>query len=253
MISSVLDGYYEEGYHYYIEIRDNRLLVRDYARRPELETTFSCDRKTLKSGERTVLNLKNPVLSRDAKGEPFTWIKELAYEGGRLEMDYYFTVMGDTHYTLEKVDHGPFAHLEVRDREFLKQLQGEWVDGINPKSTLTVSGNTITLKHSGYTFLKKKVHVISYVTDPKRVLIVDESLTNSDLGAVTDIEVRPNMLTFREIVFDASTPLKAFVRRADLGKIELPSGVHDPMRNTMVCEPLCSMADVPAFNNIKPE
>ena len=126
--SDKLNGFWEEGYHYYIEIRDDLFTVRDYRRAITLETTISYDAEALERGERTLIEVANPVLSRDGSGEPFTMIRELAYEDGELKFLYYYTIMGETLYTIKKVDHGPFDHIIIRDDEFLEGLQGEWIE-----------------------------------------------------------------------------------------------------------------------------
>ena len=37
--SEKLNGYWEEGYHYYMEFRDEKLTMREYRRKIVLETT----------------------------------------------------------------------------------------------------------------------------------------------------------------------------------------------------------------------
>ncbi|MBQ2110951.1 MAG: hypothetical protein II191_04310, partial [Clostridia bacterium] len=61
--SDKLNGYWEEGYHYYLEFKDETLTVRDYRRAIALETGCSYDAAALERGERTVIELKNNVLS----------------------------------------------------------------------------------------------------------------------------------------------------------------------------------------------
>ena len=126
--SDKLDGFWEEGYHYYLEFRGKRLTVRDYRRAVALETTVGYDADAIERGESAVISLADNVLSRTAKGEPFTMIRELRFEDGELKMLYYYTIMGETLYTLKKVDHGPFDHIIIRDAEFLDRLQGEWIE-----------------------------------------------------------------------------------------------------------------------------
>ena len=249
MKKTSLDGYYEEGYHYYMEIRGHLLTVRDYARRIELETKFRTETQTGENGERIILKLNDPVLSRDGYGKPFTWIKELAYEDGRLEMDYYYTIMGDTHYTLKKVDHGPFAHIKIRDDEFLPLIQGEWVNALRPESTLVFKKNTLAYCYKGSPLFKNSIHVISYVTSPNEVRIVSEDLTRESFDGLQEIKIEPDRLTTREIIMDASTPLLVFVRRDKVGSVEVPAAAYEPVRCTMLPP---RTDDVP-MERIKPE
>ena len=43
--SSPLDGFWEEGYHYYLEIRGKEAVLRDYAKRVIFQTTLKYDKK----------------------------------------------------------------------------------------------------------------------------------------------------------------------------------------------------------------
>ena len=122
--SKKLNGYWEEGYHYYLEFCDALLTVRGYDRAVQLETEISYDAEALERGERTVIQLKDKVLSRSLTGEMMTEIGELAWENGELEFLYHYPILGDTVYTLHKVDHGPFAHIILRDEEYMDKLTG---------------------------------------------------------------------------------------------------------------------------------
>lgn len=169
--SDKLSGFWEEGYHYYLEFRDKRLTVRDYRRAVALETTVKYDADAIERGERAVISLADNVLSRTASGEPFTMIRELAWENGELKLLYYYTIMGETLYTLRKVDHGPFDHIVIRDDEYLDRLQGEWIewraDG-ERSSKLTIRRDRL----SWFDGEVHPFHVVSYKTSPDVVRIV---------------------------------------------------------------------------------
>ncbi len=215
--SEKLNGYWEEGYHYYVEIRDVAMTVRDYRRKIALETHISYDADGLERGERTVISTGDNVLSRDGSGNPFTMIKELAYENGELKLLYYYTIMGETLYTLKKVENGPFDHITIRDEEYLPRLQGRWVEwSENGKhaDSLTISGDRLTMPGVN----GARVHAVSYKYDKDRVYIVPANLISSDFGAWTRIEVLPDMLTTRMIIFDASVPLSVLHGRICLVK-----------------------------------
>ncbi len=87
--SEKLNGYWEEGYHYYLEFRDDKLTVRNYSRKICLETSVSYVADSLEEGKRTVIKLENNILSKDYEGNMMSEIKELAYEDGRLGFLYY--------------------------------------------------------------------------------------------------------------------------------------------------------------------
>ncbi|MBR5948529.1 MAG: hypothetical protein IKZ82_07805 [Clostridia bacterium] len=210
--SKKLNGFYEEGYHYYIEIRDERLTVRDYRRAVALETTISYDAESI---ERTELALADNVLSRAADGSMMTEIKSLHYDGGELKMLYYYTIMGETLYTLKKVEKGPFDHIMIRDTEFLQALQGKWTEYLpNGKkgSAMVIAGSNLSWMGMGpFAF-----HAISCVTSPNTVRLVPANLIDSDFGGFTSVEVEKNTLSTRMIIHDASAPLCVFMRQNDL-------------------------------------
>ena len=235
--SDKLNGFWEEGYHYYLEFRDKRLTVRDYRRAVALETTVKYDADAIERGERVAISLADNVLSRTASGEPFTMIRELSWENGELKMLYYYTIMGETLYTLRKVDHGPFDHIIIRDGEFLDRLQGKWIEWRENGSrngALTISGDRL----SWFGPEKLPFHVISYKTSPDRVQIVPADLTQTDFPGFTAIDVLPDMLTTYMIVCDVSTPMTVFAREDTIDRIAVPDAAKRPARNTMVDRPM---------------
>ena len=230
--SALLNGFWEEGYHYYLEFRDKKLTVRGYRREVELETTVEYDARALENGERTVISLADNVLSRTASGEPFTMIRELAYENGELKLLYYYTIMGETLYTLKKVDHGPFDHIIIRDKEYEKRLKGVWEQWAPDGKR----GVPVTVKNGRINLFGKDepFHVISCKTAPERVYIVPADLTQSDFPGCTRFEVLPDMLTSRYIVCDMNMPLNVYARADMLDKISVPEEAKRPPRNTML-------------------
>lgn len=234
--SDKLNGYWEEGYHYYLEFRKEHLTVRNYRREIKLETTVSYDADALERGERTIITLEDNVLSRDYEGGMMTEIKELAYENGELKLLYYYTIMGETLYTLQKKDEGPFAHIRIRDEEFLEGLQGTWIQwteketrGKFAPSALQITGNEI----SWMSPKKERFHVVSYRYDPEKVYLVPENLTSDSFTGYTHVEVLPDMLTTTMMVCDMSMPLTVFARRDMLDKIKVPEAALRPARCTM--------------------
>ena len=230
--SDKLNGFWEEGYHYYIEIRDGRMTVRGYRRDVVLETEISYDADAVERGECTVITPKESVLSRDFEGNPFTMIKELAWENGELKFLYYYTIMGEKLYTLKKTDRGPFDHIIIRDEEFLPKLQGKWVEwsrsGKSTNSVVITGDRLSTIGING-----ERIHVVSYTYDREKVRIVPANLINDNFGSWQSFEVEPDRLTSRMIVYDASVPLSVFARREMLDRIEIPAAAKEPMRNTM--------------------
>lgn len=235
--SEKLNGYWEEGYHYYMEFRDDALTVRSYDRKIVLETEISYDAAALERGERTLIRLKDPVLSRTITGEMMTEIGELAYEDGELRMLYHYPILGDKRYTLHKVDHDPFAHIILRDEEYLDRLQGDWFEwigtgkGADDSKKLTIKGNRLSWGVLG----GGPFHVISYVSSPEIILLTPEDLTKSDFGGFTWIEVKPDMLITTMMVTDMSMPSTVFARKDMLDKIEVPGSALRAPENTMMC------------------
>ena len=233
--SEKLNGYWEEGYHYYLEFRNEKLIVRDYRRAITLETTVSYDADSINAGNRTIITLEDNVLSRTWEGKMMTEIKELAYENGELKLLYYYTIMGETLYTLTKKDKGPFDHIKIRDDEFITQLQGEWEQwgaAGTVFSTLTISGNTISWLGDS-----RKFHAVSYEYDPDNVYLVPENLIDSDFAGFNRVHVLPDILTTTMLICDMSMPLSVFARKNMLDKIQIPPQAKVAPRNMMCMEP----------------
>ena len=235
--SDKLNGFWEEGYHYYLEFDGKRLTVRDYRRAVALETTVKYDAAAIERGESAVISLADNVLSRTASGEPFTMIRELRFENGELKMLYYYTIMGETLYTLQKVDHGPFDHIIIRDAEFLDRLQGEWIEwrkNGDRSSKLVIKKN----KLSWFGFEVVPFHVVSRKASPNDVHIVPADLTESSFPGFTEITVLPDMLTTYVQICDVSTPMTVFARADMIDRIAVPPEAMRPARNLMIDEPL---------------
>ena len=247
--SEKLNGYWEEGYHYYMEFRDEKLTMREYRRKIVLETTVSYDAEALDRGEETEIIPADPVLSRWPSGEMAMEIRSLRYVGGELKMLRYYTIMGEKEYTLKKVDGGPFRHIRIRDEEVLPGLQGtwlEWRDWQNGKrSALTIQGNTLSWGPYG----GGKIHAVSYDYAPEKVWLVPEDLTESGFGGFNDVEVRGNMLVTGLIVMDMSMPSSVFAREEDLDTIEVPESAKTVPRSTMGPAAMMTSAP-PAFGPV---
>ena len=213
--SDKLNGFYEEGYHYYIEIRDERLTVRDYRRAIALETRIRYDADSIERGVRTELRMEDNVLSRAADGSMMSEIKQLCYEGGELKLLYYYTILGEKLYTLKKVENGPFDHIRIRDTEYLDALQGKWTEYLpNGKkgSSMVIAGNSLSWLGMGpFAF-----HAISRAASPNKVQLVPANLIDSDFRGFMSVDVHGSTLSTRMIIHDASAPLIVFMREGDL-------------------------------------
>ncbi len=234
--SEKLNGYWEEGYHYYIEIRDGNFTIRDYRRRIIFSTTVEYDADSLDSGRRTELHIGETVISKTAMGEPMMYITGMYWDNGEIIMDEHYTIMGDYHYVLHKTDNGPFDHIVILDDTYLDKLKGEWIkwtkDG-SKKNSLFITGNDLIFRYDGSNMNIVKIHVISYKTDPDRIYIVNQDLTADNLEGFTNITVYPDMLTGRPIIMDAEVPLSVFARENMLDKITIPPEAQGEIRNTM--------------------
>ena len=87
VFSEKLNGYWEEGYHYFLEFRDDKMTLRRYDRVIELETTVTYDAATLDRGERTVITPANDRISSGLTGNMMREIHELRYVNGVLELE----------------------------------------------------------------------------------------------------------------------------------------------------------------------
>ena len=236
--SDKLNGFWEEGYHYYIEIRDNKMNVLDYHRRPMLETAISYDAQKIEKGEPAAIELDDNVLSRTAFGEPMTMIRKLTYIDGRLELLYYYTIMGETLYTLKKVDHGPFDYLRIRDKEMLGELQGKWIEcdknGLRD-AYLTFSGDRMKYVVSGdFVWIDSQIHVCETITNPGTMFITPADLSMRDFGSINEIEIGGNVLTTYMHICDAESRRMMFVKEEIIDRLKLPPEAQKPSGNTML-------------------
>ena len=229
--SKKLNGYWEEGYHYYLEFRNAKLTVRDYRRAVMLETAVSYDAAALDRGEPTPIVLEDRVLSRTWDGKMMTEIQELIYRDGELQMLYYYTIMGETRYTLHKVDHGPFDHIHIRDKEYLPRLKGEWQEWRRDGggSILTIRGNKLE-----WMGIKAAFHAVSIGDRKDQVFLVPENLIDKEFPGFTSIEVQGETLTCRMLITDVSVPLTVFARPDRIDRIPVPPEALEPMRSTML-------------------
>ena len=135
--SDKLNGYWEKERRYYFEFRDGRGIFREYRRKIVLDTEISYDAERLESGARTEISLADTTWARDAFGGAMTRVKTLAYENGRLFFATGYVSEEDdrNEHVLEKVNHGPFDHIRIRDDEFLPRLAGK--PGGTPRRSAT--------------------------------------------------------------------------------------------------------------------
>lgn len=162
-----------------------------------------------------------------------TEIKELAYENGELRFLYNYVIMGETNYTLHKVEHDPFYEYMIRDEEFLGKLQGRWEKWSKSGGA---SGTAIVIKDrtiSCFTPEQEHFHVVSFRSHPQDVYLVPENLIDTDFRGYSRVQVFPDMLTTRMMVFDMSVPLSVFARKEMLDKIEVPYEAKQPTYSTM--------------------
>ena len=233
--SDRLNGYWEEGYHYYLEFRNGELTVRRYDRVIMLETAVTYDAAALDRGEATVITLKNNRLSSGFSGNMMSEIHELRFSDGVLEMETHDYADEYRVYTLKKVENGPFSHIVIRDAEFLDSLQGVWKQwGANSKGNdLVIRGNHLKWGIWG----EGDFHVISYNYrgnyDPQHVYLVPEDLTRDSFRGFTKFDVLPDMLTTHMMVYDMSVPTTVFAREDMLDKIEVPGSATRPAVSTM--------------------
>ncbi len=230
--SEKLNGYWEEGYHYFMEFRDEKLTMREYRRKVILETTVRYDAAAMDRGEETEIVPEDPVFDRWPDGDPAMEIRSLRWVGGELKMLEYYTIMGEKEYTLKKVEGGPFRHIRIRDEEILPSLRGEWKEWTSkgPGRTLTIEDNSLSWRGVG----GGKIHAVSYDYAPEKIWLVPEDLTERGFGSFSNVEVRGNMLVTGLIVMDVSMPSSVFAREEDLDTIEVPDSAKVAPRSTMI-------------------
>ena len=75
--------------------------------------------------------------------------------------------------------------------------------------------------------------MISYRYDPNKVLLTPEDLSREQFRGITQIEVLPDMLVTKMIVYDMDIPDTVFARRDKLDTIIPPPSATKTPRNTM--------------------
>ena len=233
--SDRLNGFWEEGYHYYLEFRDDQMTVRRYDRVVELETKVSYDAAALDRGKETLITPENRRLASGLTGNMMREIDSLRWKDGILEL--VTNNYADEHktYSLKKTENGPFSHIVIRDDEYLEKLQGVWKEW-GERSTgldLLITGNHLKWGILG----EGDFHVISYNYrgnyDSAHVYLVPADLTRENFDGFTKIEVEPDMLITHMIVYDMSVPATVFAREDMLDKISVPGSATRPAVNTM--------------------
>ena len=233
--SDKLNGYWEEGYHYFLEFRDEKMTVRRYDRVIQLETTVSYDAAAMDRGETVLIKPENDRLSSGLTGNMMREIHELRWEDGVIHMTLHDYADEYLPFTLKKVENGPFSHIVIRDDEFLEGLQGVWKEwgGKASSHDLVIKGNELQWGVWG----GGKFHAISYNYDgnydPNRVYLVPEDLTRDNFPGFTKIRVERTMLTTTMMVCDMSMPTTVFAREDMLDKIIVPGSAKRPAVNTM--------------------
>ena len=209
-----LDGYWESGYDYYVEIDGGHILIRDYAKVSVLDTSFT--REAADAGK-TVLTLAENGLSYDGD-RVLMHVDEIYSEDGALKMSVSYTFMDRIDgFTLEKVGHDPFADLIIMDDEFLPLLEGTWIeeDGGEYPYTIEFRGNVMTMKLDGKKIAKDRIHVVRYASDDlQRVRLAPEDLTGANwfFGPFAGIEYYDGKLHTEMVVFDADSIRYTFLR-----------------------------------------
>ena len=237
--SEKLNGYWEEGYHFYIEIRDLEMTVREYRRKITLKTAISYDAESLEKGLKTPIKLEDNVLSYGGSNNPMSWFEEVYYEDGLIKLveGYSFMDRKDP-MTFKKVEQGPFDHIVIRDEEFRERLQGKWLQWSPSGNYSDRKWSELVIENDKFRWrlCEGRFHVISYNKggyDRDKVYLVPWDLTESDFMGCTRFEVLPDMLTTHEMIFDMSTPLSVFAREEDIDKIDVPAGAKTGYGNPM--------------------
>ena len=225
--SDILNGYWEEGYHYYLEFQDDSLIVRGYDRKVVLETKVSYEEKD----DLIEIRLKDNFLSYTYDHQMMSEIRRLTYEDGLLKLLYHSTINGETEYVLKKVDHSPFSHIIIRDEEYIDSLQGKWYRWNGNGDYLEIKGNKVYWMN-----MEEEFHVVSYVSVPDKVQLVPADLCQGNFRGFTSIDVKEDMLTCYMIVYDMSVPLSVFARKEMLEKISVPEEAKRKPSNTMTSD-----------------
>ena len=215
--SGDLNGYWEEGYYYYLQIEDGSLTLRDYAKKTVLETPFETT-----YGQDGIDGIipENPYLKYDGS-DPYAEIACMMYADGDIymtERSLIFPDQFDT-YCLHPVDHDPFYNLVIRDDELLDMFQGGWADDSRENvCCLCIDGNRLRVYWEDmpeYDALNARFHIVSYRGDEdESIFLVNEDLAQSDFFSFSRFSFQDGILTAYETIPDADFPAYRF-RKTD--------------------------------------
>ena len=111
--SEKLNGWWDSGEHFYFELLDDRLTVRDYNLNPLLTATIRYDAYAPERGENTRIIPSAAIFTYAIYGKnggreqrPVT-IREIQWENGALKLRTQGFFNTDLHYTFQKLDGAP--------------------------------------------------------------------------------------------------------------------------------------------------
>lgn len=234
-VQEQLQGYWEEGYAYYLEFsEDQRLTVRDYAKRVVLETGYDLEAEDDAS---TIILLDETGLRYAPEDDPLIFIRSLRLEGETLYLTEEYPLMEKkTAYELHKVDHGPFSNIIIGD-ELLPDLEGRW-DDEEGFYVLEIENNMLYLywgSDNERPAIAEPIHLISYAWDDSgQKWLVPEDLTRTDFQGYTAFrwDDEADAITTQMEVFDADQqPVIRFHRAT----VETPLIPEPPVFEDPIC------------------
>ncbi len=231
VVPCIPDGYWESGYDFYLEIAGDTFLLRDYAKRIVLETTYTAEPQTDGS---LFISLENAGLHESRMDYDYMVLSDIVYKDGGFSWKGSWAYLNriDT-YTLYPVENGPFADIIFLDEAAVAGLEGVWISTDNGW-VLEYYDGLLSLYMSGYPddpVLQENAYAVTYAWDESGgVVLIPEDLTRSDFGGFTFFSLEEGILTTRMIVYDADfdTSIR-FTRVEPRDPSLIPPEITDPM------------------------
>lgn len=221
---AVPGGYWESGCDYYLQIEDDRLILRDYARRIVLDTFFTA--QAVSDGSMELIPGESG-LSYEEKPDNYAEITQMCLENGEIRLNVRFIASErDEEYMLRQVENGPFDHIIILDDEVLPEFEGVWHEP-DQEWTMEISGAHLCVYPDDYPdnrWIDADIHAIRYSRDETdgTVYLVPEDLTADDFGGFTFFDYCGETLNTIMIVYDAEDMLYFRFEKLDGAEIREP-------------------------------
>ena len=215
-----IEGYWQAGNSYYLEIDGDELIVRDSMKRQILRTSYLLEED---NGKLNIIP-EDMFFSYPHLEDPYAEIIDFYLEDGSIYIHFSHNYMPDEvkEAVFDRTDEGPFDNIIIRDDEFLDSLQGKWVERPGNFYVINIEGNHMSIGFENEGKLEPDFetdfHVISYTYNPDRIFLINDDLVETEFYAFTQFEYKDDRLHTSEMVLDADWDTSVVFSRPDAQK-----------------------------------